>query len=339
MRSWLPVALLILGFATPTRAEWQPDKPVRIIVPWSAGGSTDQLIRILAVELGEALKQKVIVVNQPGGAGAVGTKAVLLADRDGYTWAAGATKDLGTYAVTGALDTHLEDWHLYLAVSNYTILSAGPSAPFNSVDDVIQAMHSRPDTVTIATGGINSAGGASAESLKVVAGGDYKMLSYDGGNAAVLATISGETALTTQLVSDQYEMLRVGRLKPLGAFTPSAVSIAGVGTIPPITAMLPNLNTATVHFGIWAPKGTPAEVIDTMNEIWDTLIPQSARLQRYADSKGLTVDVMRGETAFERVFPATRVYAWQLHDGGMSKVNPADVGIPRPGARPAPESR
>ncbi len=331
MRSGLSAVLLsILGLAIPAHAEWQPEKPVRIIVPWSAGGSTDQLIRILAVELGEALRQKVIVINQPGGAGAVGTKAALLADRDGYTWAAGATKDLGTYAVTGSVDTHLKDWHLYLAISNYTILSANPSSAFDSVDDVVEAMRSRPDTVTIATAGINSAGGASAESLKVIAGGEYKMLSYDGGNSAVLATIAGETSLTTQLVSDQYEMLRAGRLKPLGAFTPQAVSIAGVGTIPPLTASLPDIMTAAVHFGIWAPKGTPTEVIDTMNAIWDTQIPHSARLRQYAESKGLTVDVMRGEAAYEQVFPATRVYAWQLHEGGMSKVSPADVGIPRP---------
>ena len=331
MRSWLPAVLaMTLCLAIPAHAEWQPEKPVRIIVPWSAGGSTDQLIRILAVELGEALKQKVIVINQPGGAGAVGTKAVLLADRDGYTWAAGATKDLGTYAITGSVETHLKDWHLYLAISNYTILSVNPSSGFNSVDDVVQAMHSRPDTVTIATAGINSAGGAAAESLKAVAGGEYKMLSYDGGNSAVLATLSGETALTTQLVSEQYEMLRAGRLKPLGAFTQTEVSVAGVGTIPPLSASLPNITTATVHFGIWAPKGTPAAVIDTMNEIWDKRMPQSARLKQYAESKGLTVDVMRGEAAYEQVFPATRVFAWQLHEGGMSKVSPADVGIPRP---------
>ena len=331
MRSCLPVVLLaILGLAVPAHAEWEPTKPVRIIVPWGAGGSTDQLIRILAVELGEALEQNVVVVNQPGGAGAVGTKAVLVADRDGYTWASGATKDLGTYAVTGAVDTHLNDWHLYLAIANYTILSAGPSSRFDSVDDVLQAMHSQPASVTIATGGINSAGGASAQSLKLVAGGDYKMLSYDSGNAAVLATISGETALTTQLVSDQYEMLRAGRLKPLGAFTPAEVSVAGVGTIPPLTAALPNLITAPVHFGIWVPKGTPAEVIDAMNEIWDTRIAQSARLGRYAESKGLSVSVVRGETAYEQVFPATRLYAWQLHEGGMTTVSPAAVGIPRP---------
>src|SRR5690606_16358714 len=104
-------------------------------------------------------------------------KAVLVSARDGYTWASGATKDLGTYAVTGAVETHLKDWHLYLAVSNYTLLSAGPSSRFKTLDDVVQAMRSQPGTVTIATGGINSAGGASAQALKLVTGGDYKMLS------------------------------------------------------------------------------------------------------------------------------------------------------------------
>jgi tripartite-type tricarboxylate transporter receptor subunit TctC len=324
------IAAVALAFAVPALAEWKPEKPVRIIVPWGAGGSTDQLVRTLAGELEDALGQKFVVVNQAGGAGAVGTKAALDAEKDGYTWTAGAAKDLGTYIVTGAIDTNLKDWHLYLGVINYTLLSVHPDSKFQSVADIVAAMKSAPDTVTIATGGINSAGGASAEALKAAAGGDYKMVTYDGGNPAVTAAVAHETEVTTQLVAEQYEMLRAKKLKPLAAFTKEAVDLPGIGKIPPITETLPNAKVGPVYFGIWAPKGIPQDVVDTMGKIWDEKIKTSSKLAEYAESKGLSVNVVWGDEAYKQAFPSTQINAWQIHDGGKSKVSPDTVGIPRP---------
>ncbi|MGI8423220.1 MAG: tripartite tricarboxylate transporter substrate binding protein, partial [Chloroflexota bacterium] len=83
--------------AAPAQAQWKPTKPITIIVPWAAGGATDQVTRLAAAELEPGLGQKIVVVNQPGGAGSIGTKAVLDAPKDGYTWTAGAAKQLGTY--------------------------------------------------------------------------------------------------------------------------------------------------------------------------------------------------------------------------------------------------
>ena len=79
--------------ATATLAQdypWKPDRPVTIIVPWAAGGSTDQMARIVASELETEFKQKFVVVNQPGASGSIGTRNALEAAKDGYTWAAGA---------------------------------------------------------------------------------------------------------------------------------------------------------------------------------------------------------------------------------------------------------
>jgi tripartite-type tricarboxylate transporter receptor subunit TctC len=323
-------AVAAITFAGAAQAEWKPTKPMRIIVPWGAGGSTDQLVRTLAGDLEDALGQKVVVVNQTGGAGAVGTKAAFDAEKDGYTWTAGAAKDLGTYSVTGALDTHLKDWNLFLATVNYTLLSVHPDSKFQSVDDIAKAMNSDSSSVTISTGGINSSGGASAEALKAAAGGDYKMVTYDGGNPAVLAAVAHETEITTQLVAEQYEMLRAKKLKPLAAFTTSPVSLPGIGDIPSITKFLPKAKVGAVNFGIWAPKGIPQEVVDTMTTIWNTNIKTSKRLADYTASKGLGVNVMSGEMAYEQAFPTTQINAWQIHDGGKSKVSPDTVGIPRP---------
>jgi hypothetical protein len=82
-----------------------PTSPSRIIVPWAAGGSTDQVTRVTAAELEKALGQKIVILNQPGASGSVGTKNAMEAPKDGYTWTAGGAKDLGTYKVLGMVDT------------------------------------------------------------------------------------------------------------------------------------------------------------------------------------------------------------------------------------------
>ena len=321
---------LSLALAGPAAAQWKPTKPIRIIVPWSAGGSTDQLIRTLAADLEDALGQKVVVVNQPGGGGAVGTKAALDAPKDGYTWTSGAAKDLGTYVITGAIDTQLKDWNLFLATVNYTVLSVNPGSKFKSVEDVVRAMKSDPNSVTIATGGINSAGGAASEALKLAVGGNYKMITYDGGNPAVQSTVAHETEVTTQLVSEQYDMLRAKRLTPLAAYTPGPVNLPGVGEIPSLTKFVPNVKVGPVHFGIWVPKGVSDEVIATMGKIWDSKIKNSERLKKYAESKGLGVDVAWGEAAYKQAYQTTAINAWQIFDGGKGKVSPDKVGFSRP---------
>jgi putative tricarboxylic transport membrane protein len=333
MRRMLFAIAVALGCALAgpaAAADWKPTKPIRIIVPWGAGGSTDQLVRTLAADLEDALGQKVVVVNQTGGAGAVGTKAALEAPKDGYTWTAGAAKDLGTYIITGAIDTQLKDWNLYLATVNYTLLSVNPDSKFKSMEDIIKAMKSDPNSVTIATGGINSAGGAAAEALKAAVGGNYKMVTYDGGNPAVQAAVAHETEITTQLVAEQYDMLRAKRLKPLASYTPGAVSLPGIGEIPSITKYLPNAKVGPVHFGIWAPKGVPEDVVATMGKIWDSKIKNSERLKKYAESKGLGVDVAWGEAAYKQAFDSTAINAWQIYDGGKGKISPDKVGFPRP---------
>ena len=109
------IALGLTGAASAQNYPWKPTKPITIIVPWGAGGSTDQVVRLLAKEIEGALGQSVVIVNQPGASGSIGTKAVLEAPKDGYTWASGAAKDAGTYAVTGLLNTKLDAQQLRYA--------------------------------------------------------------------------------------------------------------------------------------------------------------------------------------------------------------------------------
>jgi tripartite-type tricarboxylate transporter receptor subunit TctC len=331
LRIFMLAAAVLLGFTGTATAQypWKPEKPITIVVPWGAGGSTDQVVRLLAKEIEAALKQSVVIVNQPGASGSIGTKSVLDAPKDGYMWASGAAKDVGTYAVTGVLNTKLDDWHLFLAVINSSVIGVNPKTPYNSLDDLIKAMKAKPGAITVATAGINSSGGAALGAFLSALGLNARQVTYDGGNPAVIATAGGETEVTTQLAVEQAEMIRAGRIRPLAVVGTKPLNLAGVPEIPPITKALPKFPATDNYFGIFLPKGTPAAVIKTLEMIWDEKIAKSEALKTYATSRGAIVAVLHGDAAKRAVMPAVKEFAWGLWDRKQGKVNPETVGIPR----------
>ena len=258
----LILATAALGFASTASAQnypWKPDKPITLIVPWAAGGSTDQVSRVAAGEIEKVLGQKVVVVNQPGASGSIGTKNALGAAPDGYTWAAGAAKDLGTYAVSGMLDTKIADWRLYLSVINVSVLSVNNDTPYKTPQDVVNAMKAKPGQVSVGSAGVNSSGHTAIEAFTRALGVTYKHVAYDGGNPAVIATVAGETEMTTQLAVEQAQMIRGKRLRPLAVLSDRPLELEGFGTIPPITSTIPSYKPDANYFGIFVPKNVPAD--------------------------------------------------------------------------------
>jgi tripartite-type tricarboxylate transporter receptor subunit TctC len=217
------------------QATWKPEKPITIIVPWAAGGSTDQVTRVTAAEIEKALGQKVVVVNQPGASGSIGTKNALEAAKDGYTWTAGAAQDLGTYQTLGMLDTRIGDWALFLNVANVSTIAVNPNTPYKTAAELIDAMKAKPGQVSVATAGVNSSGHSAMEAIARATGVKYKHVTYDGGNPAVVATVAGETEVTTQLTVEEAEMIRGKRLRALAVVGDRPVELDGYGTIEPLT--------------------------------------------------------------------------------------------------------
>ncbi|MEJ1161824.1 Bug family tripartite tricarboxylate transporter substrate binding protein [Prosthecomicrobium sp. N25] len=330
---WRGLAAGTMAFgllAGPAAAQWKPEKPITVIVPWGAGGSTDQVVRVVAQEVEKALGQKVVVVNQPGASGAIGTKSVLDAPKDGLTIASGAAKDLGTYAVSGALDTRIEDWHLYLAVVNASVIGVNASTPFKTLPDLIQAMKDKPGSLKVATAGITSSGGDGLRQLQTAFGVEAKQITYDGGNPAVIATAGGETDATTQLGVEQAEMIRAGKLRGLAVLSARPLALEGVPPIDPVTKFKADFKLADNYFGIFVPKGAPKEVTDTLDRIWKEVMPKSEALAKYAESRGAIVAVLSGEEARKAVMPAIQIAAWALVDRKQSKIDPASIGIEKP---------
>jgi tripartite-type tricarboxylate transporter receptor subunit TctC len=320
-------ALLAAGPAAAQNYSWKPDKPITIIVPWAAGGSTDQMARIVAAELEAELKQKFVVVNQPGASGSIGTKNALEAAKDGYTWAAGAAVDVGTYKVLGLLDTMLGDWKLYFAVANVNVIAINPNAPFKDFPALLEALKARGDNITVATAGLSSAGHNLMESIKAVAPIKYKHVTYNGGAPAVLATVAGETQVVAQLLVEMSEHIKGKRLIPLAAQSDKPINLTGYGEIPPATKWLPKMPAPLNYFGIWVHKDAPKDVIETMDAVWKNKIAKSERLKKYADDRAALFAPLSGQEAFDESMKMVRYTAWLYHDAGKAKVSPDSVGI------------
>ena len=311
-------------------AQWKPTKPITIIVPWAAGGSTDQITRLNAAELERALGQKVVIVNQPGASGSIGTKNAWEAPRDGYTWTAGAAQDLGVYRTLGMLETNISDWHLFLNVANVPVVGVGANTPYQTIQQLLDAMRAKPGGVSVATAGVTSGGHNAMEAISRATGVKYRHVTYDGGNPAVVATVSGETEVTTQLAVEQAEMIRAKRIRPLAVVGDQPIEIDGFGAIQPISRAIPNFSAPTNYFGIFVPKGVPAEVVSTLEKVWSDSIMKNEAMRKYATSRGAFFGPLAGEPAQRAVFPAIQANAWLLHGAGKSKVAPDTVGIPKP---------
>lgn len=320
-------AVLMLGAAAVAQ-EWQPDRPINIIVPWGAGGSTDQVTRVTAPILAEALGTEIVVVNQPGASGAIGTQEVLNAPKDGYTWTANAIANNATYSVTGLVEnTDIDDWHIYLSVANVPVVSVPTDSEFEHFGQLLEALRERGQEITIATAGITSSGGTAIAALADEGEFEYNMITYDGGGPAAIATASGEAMVTTQLAVEQTELIRGGRLRPLAVLSNQPLVIEGVDPIPPITEWLPDLPMAPDYFGIFIPQGVPEEVVATVNQIWAEKVATSEALRDYAETYGAVFAPSYGEEARAHAMPVAILEACAAAERGEAVNDPSTIGI------------
>ncbi|MGH8796724.1 MAG: Bug family tripartite tricarboxylate transporter substrate binding protein [Caldimonas sp.] len=324
------LAALLASLAGGAYAQWKPTRPINLIVPWAAGGSTDQVTRVTAAELEKSLGQTIVIVNQPGASGSIGTKSALDAAKDGYTWTAGAAQDLGAYETLGSLKTRMSDWNLFLTVANIQVIGVNPATPYQNAKQLLDAMKAQPGKISVATAGVTSAGHNAMESIAKATGVKYRHVTYDGGNPAVIATVAGEAEVTTQLAVEQADMIRGKRLRALATVSNKPLVLEGYGTIPPLSDTIPGFSAPANYFGIFVPKGVPDEVVKTLEKIWTENIAKNEALKKYAASRGALFAPSFGAAAQKAVFPAVQANAWLLFDSGKAKVSPDTVGIPKP---------
>jgi len=258
-------AASLASFATFAGAQAYPAKPVRLIVPWAAGGTTDILARILGQKMSEKWGQPVLVDNRGGAAGNIGTEAVVRSPADGYTLLLGtmSTHAMNQFLYTGMAFDPVKDLAPVSLVANVaTVLVVHPSLPVNNVNDLVALARSKPGQLNFASGGVASFNQLCAELLKMTAKIDIVHVPYKGGGPAVADLVGGKVDLLFTGAPVTISHIKAGRLKLL-AVTDSRRAAALPDT-PTVGESLPGFEFNN-WYGIMAPAGTPRPIVEFLN--------------------------------------------------------------------------
>jgi tripartite-type tricarboxylate transporter receptor subunit TctC len=332
MERWkvtLLIGFLILFSATLASAQFKFERPITIIVPWPAGGASDTTARMIAGQMEPILGQRMVILNTPGGAGAIGTKEAWDRPHDGYTLTANATAGFVSYAMLGRMEQTHRDWLYFLPMYTPNVVAVKGDSPLKTLEDLIAGMKARPGAVTVATAGVGSSGYYFIEQFKAAAGITYRHVPYAGGAPAVVAVASGETEMVPQLSIEAAELLRSGKLRALGVSTKDPLEIEGYGVIPSVTKALPRFEEYGSYFGLMGPRDLPKDVIATLDDAFQKAAATKA-VKDYARMKGGLSITISGEKAAELTERLARKEAWILYDAGVATKSPADLKIPKP---------
>ena len=263
----LVAAAAALGFAfAATSAGAQPaypSKPVRIIVPFSPGGASDLLPRIVGAKLSEMWGQQVIVDNRPGAAGNIGMELGAKAAPDGYTLTSGP---VGNLAINPHLysklpfDVLTDFAPVTLVGSVQNVLVVHPSIPARSVKDLIALMKTRPGELTFGSGGVGTQAHIAGELFKAMTGTDMTHVAYKGVGASVTDLLGGHLAMIFAQVHSVVPYIQAGKLRPLGVASVRRVAqLPNVATIAE-AAGLPNFE-AVSWYALVGPAAMPKDVV------------------------------------------------------------------------------
>ncbi|MCL2472087.1 MAG: tripartite tricarboxylate transporter substrate-binding protein [Treponema sp.] len=310
---------------------WKPAKAIRIIVPWERGSPVDQVTRLTAAALSKDLGARVSISNQAGQSGSAGTKTVLDAPKDGYTWAAGMTSDLATYKILDLLDTTIkDDWEIFLSAGNAGVVAVNAGSQYTSFDQLLADFKANPGGISVATAGPASSGHIVMDIIRMYTGINYKSASYASADAAAAATASGEVPVIAGLAAEQAKMIKNKKIRPLAVLWDTDMNLDGYGVIPSIRKTIPNFSFGLDYFGIFIPKGVPEEVIAAVTKIWNDKIASNTELKKYAAEHGAVFAPFAGELAQEKALWWYQRAAWLYFDTRKTLISPNLAGIPRP---------
>ncbi|HEY4957017.1 MAG TPA: tripartite tricarboxylate transporter substrate-binding protein, partial [Caldimonas sp.] len=246
---------------TPAPAAW-PAQPIRMIVTFPPGGSSDATVRIVAPKLGERLGQQVIIDNRPGAGGNIGLQALAKAEPDGYTLGVGAA---GGLAANAALypkmpfDAQKDFVPISLLAHIPFVLVVNPASPIRSVADLLAQARAEPGKVAVGHGGNGTAMHLSVQLLKLMAGVDLTEIAYRGSGPVALDVMSGQVPLGMLDLPSVLPHIKAGKVRAL-AVTGQA-RLADLPDVPTLAEAGVRGYESTGWFGIVAPAATPPAVV------------------------------------------------------------------------------
>jgi tripartite-type tricarboxylate transporter receptor subunit TctC len=261
----LAAGLALALCTTLAMAQGYPNKPIRMIVPFAAGGTSDILARLISAKLTEAWGQPVIVETKTGANGNVGAEFVARAAPDGYTL---LLMDLGALAINpsvypGMTFDPVKDFSAvgFVAYSPH-ILAVHPSVPVNSVTELVTYAKANPNKLNFATSGLGGAPHLAGVDLALRSGAQWTFIHYKGGSQAVADVAAGQANMIMNGMIATYPQVKSGKMRILAVS--GAKRVAQIPEVPTIGEFLPGFETGSWQ-GILAPAGTPRDIVAKLN--------------------------------------------------------------------------
>jgi len=262
---WL-IAVIVCAFLAPAQAQTWPSKPVRIVVPFPPGGTTDIVARSIGVELQRMWQHAVVIENRPGAGGNIGADLVAKSPPDGYTILLGA---LSTHAVNPSLyktmpyDAAKDFAPITLIAVTPNVLVVNAASPVNNVKEFIAYAKANPGKLSFGSGSNGSAGHLAGELFKVETGTDAVHVPFKGGAPATQALLAGDTQFMFDNLANAMAQVKAGKLKALAVTTAKRSPL--VPDLPTMAeAGLPGFDIST-WYGFFAPAGTPPAIVAKWN--------------------------------------------------------------------------
>lgn len=308
-----------------------PDRPIRLIVPWGAGGTTDRTARTVAPVLERALGVPVVVVNMPGATGAIGAQYVHEQPPDGYTLLFSA-ENTAIYRVLGISSLSFGEFEpVMLFTQGVPAIMVKGDSRFKAITELLQYAREHPEQVTIGATGVGGVPYVVQAMLSQALGIRFKLVHFDGDGPAIAALLGGHVDATIPTIPAAIEYHRAGRARILATVTNQR--LAAVQEIPALGESYPELRRYLPwgpFFGLWAPKGTAPAVIQRLAGASRKVLEDS-HFAEFARDQLAVVLGLAGDEARRFVGHWESTTSWLLWDSGAAKQSPEAFGIPRPG--------
>jgi tripartite-type tricarboxylate transporter receptor subunit TctC len=280
-------ALIVVSTATAGLAQSYPSKPVRVVVPYPPGGSTDIVARVIGEQLSQSMGQRFVADNRPGAGGNIGMQLAAGAEPDGYTVVVGTTAHAINMTLFKDLpyDTVKDFEPIALLTEIPLILVVNPAVEAQSVADLIALAKERPGTLNVASSGNGQSTHLAAEMFNAMAGIKLTHVPYKGSAPAITDVMAGHVQLMFDTVMSALPHVQAGKLRALAVSSAERAPVAP--DVPTIAeAALPGYE-AIAWNGLFAPAGTPRAIIDQLNaEVVRAL--QSEKVKEQLASLGAT---------------------------------------------------
>ncbi|MGK6311066.1 Bug family tripartite tricarboxylate transporter substrate binding protein [Variovorax sp. DT-64] len=300
-------ASLALGTSLQAAAAW-PEKTIRFVVPWPAGGSSDAAARLLAKHLGDRLKQPVIVDNKAGASGNIGTAEVARAAPDGYT----ILLSSGPFSINPGLyrtlpfDTVKDFVPVAQIASTPSVLVVNPSTPAQTMQEFVKLAHDPAKPLAVATPGNGSAQHLALELLKKKAGLAINHIPYKGGAPAVNDVLGGQVAAMMSGFPEVAPHIKAGKLRALAVTTPARSSF--LPDVPALTELKLADSGSAGWNGIHVPAKTPPEIVNRLHDELNAVLDIPEVKQQLA---GLGFEVRRTTREEFATFVTQQMVRWK----------------------------